>query len=112
MTGLGKAAQKRAARGWFDRVFVQRQFLSGRFFQLYLGATDQGAGSFGVSVSKRICPSAVSRNYVKRLLRDWYRAHIAQLQRYDIVIRVRRSHDRRDFAAARHELDKLLSRVQ
>lgn len=111
MTGLGKAAQKRAARGWFDRVFVQRKSLSGRFLQLYLGTTSQSAGSFGVSVSKRVCPSAVSRNYVKRVLRQWYHDHAAQLRGHDVVIRVRLGHDRRDFAAVRQELQKFLSRV-
>ena len=112
MTALGKAAKKQAARGWFDRVFVQRKSYSGRFSQLYLGNTDRPAGSFGVSVSKRICPSAVSRNYAKRVLRAWYQSHRAQFEGQDVVIRVRREYDAREFAAVQQELNKLLSRVR
>ena len=112
MTALGNVAQKQAARGRFGRVFDQRKSYSGRFLQLYLGITDQPAGSFGVSVSKRICPSAVSRNYVKRVLRAWYRAHVERLQGHDVIIRVRRRYGRRDFALISHELHQLLSRVR
>ena len=111
MTAPGKTRQKQAARGWFDLVFVQRKSYSGHFLQLYLGNTDQPASSFGVSVSKRICPSSVSRNYVKRVLRAWYQAHRQLLQGQDVVIRVRRKPDRRDFPRISRELDKLLSRV-
>jgi ribonuclease P protein component len=110
LTAPGKIRQKQAARGWFDRVFIQRKSYSGHFLQLHVGNTDQSAGSFGVSVSKRICPSSVSRNYVKRVLRAWYRAHRPLLRGQDLVIRVRRKHDRRDFPRVSRELDKLLSR--
>jgi ribonuclease P protein component len=110
LTAPGKAQKKQTARGWFDRVFVQRKSQSGHFLQLYLGKTDRPAGSLGISVSKRICPSAVSRNYAKRILRAWYQSHGPLLHGQDVVIRVRRYYDQRDFSRVSRELDKLIGR--
>lgn len=110
MTLPGKARQKQTARGWFDRVFVQRKSYSGRFVQLYLGDAKQPVGSFGVSVSKRISPSAASRNYTKRVLRAWYGANRRLLQNHDIVIRIRCHWGREDFAKLNQELNKFLRR--
>jgi ribonuclease P protein component len=111
LTGPSKAQKRQTARGWFDRVFVQRKSQSGHFLQLYLGKTDRPTGSFGVSVSKRVCPSAVSRNYVKRILRAWYQTHQTLLGGQDLVVRVRRYYDRRDFSRVSRELNRLLGRL-
>jgi ribonuclease P protein component len=64
-----------------------------------------------VSVSKRVCPSAVSRNYCKRTLRAWYAHHRTSLGKNDVVIRVKRGYDRREFSLVSEELAKLLRRI-
>lgn len=44
----------------------------------------------GISVSKKSVPSAVARNYVKRLARETFRVRHAKLGRYDLLIVVHR----------------------
>ena len=111
MTPSEKPAQKNTQRGWFDRVFERRNTVGGRYLQLHLAPSGDKAASLGISVSKRICPSAVSRNYCKRMLRDWYRQHSAAFGNNDLVVRVKRRYDRRDYLMVSEELAKLLKRV-
>ena len=42
----------------------------------------------GLIVGKRLIPLAVSRNRVKRLIREGFRAHREQLPMADIIVRV------------------------
>jgi ribonuclease P protein component len=106
-----KPAKNNTRRGWFDRVFAQRETVGGPFLQLYLALSQTQPGRFGVSVSKRICPSAASRNYCKRTLRAWYRQHSEALAQRDLVVRVRRNYGRREFIAVKEEFAKLLRRL-
>jgi ribonuclease P protein component len=110
LTSPGRSRQKQAARGWFDRAFAQKTAFSGRYLQLYVVAAESPSGRLGVSVSKRTSPSAVARNYVKRVLRAWYQSNRQKLSSMDIVIRVRRGYDRRDFPGVSRELDNMLQR--
>jgi ribonuclease P protein component len=106
-----KPGKNNARRGWFDRVFAQRETVGGPYLQLYLALSEAQPGRFGVSVSKRICPSAAARNYCKRTLRTWYGQHSEALAKRDLVVRVRRNYGRRDFAVVREEFAKLMRRL-
>lgn len=110
MTAAENPGQKKSQRGWFDRVFARRVSVGGRYLQLYLAPSGAEPGCFGISVSKRVCRSAVSRNYCKRMLRAWYRQHGGDFDKNDLVIRVRRSYGRREIALVSEELAKLLRR--
>ena len=92
-------------------MFAQRVAVGGPYLQLNLALNSTQPGRFGISVSKRVCPSAVARNYCKRTLRAWYRQHCGVLGKNDLVIRVRRRYGRQEFASVREELAKLLRRL-
>ncbi len=62
----------------------------------------------GVSVSKRIIPSAVGRNNIKRLIRECFRHHARQGAANDVVVRLRRPLTQQDRAAARSLLSEML----
>ena len=47
-----------------------------------------GICRLGLIVPKRVFPRAVDRNRAKRVLREWFRAHQAQLGSRDILIRL------------------------
>ena len=65
-----------------------------------------------MSVGKRSCPKAVERNYAKRTLRAWYGHRVGELTNVDLVIRVKRRYDGRQFAALSHELSGLLNKAE
>lgn len=112
MTAIVKPGRNDTRRGWFDGVFARREALGGRFLQLNLAPGSEGRERFGISVSKRVCATAVSRNYCKRTLRAWYRQHCGDLRNHDLVIRVRRSYGRREFVQVSEELAKLMQRLR
>jgi len=65
----------------------------------------------GVSVSKRIIPSAVQRNSIKRLIRDSFRLRSKSEVARDIVIRLRKPLGKQDRVLARAVLVEMLSKA-
>jgi ribonuclease P protein component len=111
LTATDKQGRKQSHCGWFDRVFARHESVSGRFLELYLAPSDAETPCFGISVSKRVCPTAVSRNYCKRILRAWFRQHGRIFKHNDLVIRVRRRYGRREMLMVSEELAKLVRRL-
>jgi ribonuclease P protein component len=64
----------------------------------------------GVSVSKRIVPSAVKRNSIKRLIRESFRLRTKSEVGRDIVIRLRKPLGKQDRVLARDNLVEMLSK--
>jgi ribonuclease P protein component len=52
----------------------------------------------GISISKRVEPSSVRRNRVKRLIREQFRAKSRQGQGCDLVVRMRKQPGQNDLA--------------
>lgn len=111
LTPTVKPGPKHSHHGWFDRVFERRAAAGGRYVQLFVAPRAGASACFGISVSKRVCPLAASRNYCKRVLRAWYGQYRADFEASDIVIRVRRSYSRREFPMVYEELLKLSRRI-
>jgi ribonuclease P protein component len=65
----------------------------------------------GVSVSKRIVPSSVKRNSIKRLIRESFRLRTKSEIARDIVIRLRKPLGKQDKTLARAVLAEMLSKV-
>jgi ribonuclease P protein component len=65
----------------------------------------------GVSVSKRIVPSAVKRNSIKRLIRESFRLRTKSEIARDIVIRLRKPLAKQDKTLARAALAEMLCKV-
>jgi ribonuclease P protein component len=61
-----------------------------RWFSAYARGNKIGVSRLGVVVSKRIIPHAVTRNFVKRLVREEFRRNFPVKYAVDIVIRLRR----------------------
>jgi ribonuclease P protein component len=64
-----------------------------------------------MSVSKRIVPAATQRNVAKRLIRECFRNCARQGVARDVVIRLRKPLDRKDFPVARATLGEMLKNV-
>lgn len=65
----------------------------------------------GIIAAKRIAPHAVTRNYLKRLIRESFRLRQDGLGGYDVLVRVRRPVSRTEAGAARMDLSNLLQNL-
>jgi ribonuclease P protein component len=103
----------------FSSVFRLRPWARSAHFVLYGRASAQPA-RLGVVVGKKQAPRAVTRNLVKRLVRETFRLRAAELDGWDVLIRLSGRIDRAQFSSAaskaltralRAEIDVLVERA-
>jgi len=94
-------------REGFSQILKQRAN-SNLWFAIHSQPNMVGCARLGVSVSKRITPSAVGRNSVKRLIRECFRLQVRQGAGRDVVIRLRKPLDKQDRAKARAVLSDMI----
>lgn len=94
----------------FSSVFAFRNRRSLDFLQV-ARSDGNGAGHprLGLVVGKKTAKRANERNYMKRVIRNWFRLNKNNLPPQDFVVRVRRKFDRDTARQARSELARLMS---
>lgn len=75
----------------FSSVFHFRCNRRGRLLDVSAGPNGIGIARLGLIVPKKIIPTAVGRNRVKRLLREWFRQNQENLPGLDIIARLKGS---------------------
>jgi ribonuclease P protein component len=92
----------------FSSVFRLRPWARSAHFVLYARASGQPA-RLGVVVGKKQASRAVTRNLVKRLVREAFRMRCAALAGWDVLIRLSGKVDRTQFpSAASGALERML----
>lgn len=109
---LARAKLPRRARlsgaAHFTGEFSTRR--QGAYFTiLFRNKRENGPARLGIVAGRHAVPSSVDRSFMKRAIREVFRNKRSGIGSVDVVVRVRRSADRRNIAEARHELEKLLS---
>lgn len=97
-------------REGFTRI-LQLKARTNSWFAVHTEANSSGHARLGISVSKRILPAATQRNKVKRLIRECFRRSARHGLANDVVIRLRKSLDKKDIAIARITLNEILISV-
>jgi ribonuclease P protein component len=97
-------------REGFSRILQQRA-QTNSWFAVHSEANSSGHARLGMSVSKRILPASTQRNGAKRLIRECFRIYARQGIARDVVIRLRKPLDKKDFPAARATLGELFKSV-
>ena len=93
----------------FSSVFALRKQRSRVFIQVMQSAGNTLAyARLGLVVSKKVAKRANKRNYMKRVIREWFRCHKHDLPARDFVVRVRVAFDRGTALQARQELAELM----
>ena len=92
----------------FSSVFALRRSRHGRYVQVLLGEA-QAHPRLGLVVAKKVAKRAHERNYMKRVLREWFRLHKPQLPAQDIVVRAKMKFEQEDFQAVWQEMQRLLN---
>ena len=96
----------------FDAVFRARCASHGDFARVLAKASMHPVPRLGITVSRKVCKTAVGRNYMKRVSRELFRAHVDVLAGLDVVVLMRRKFGADDFPRFRAEFDKHVQRVQ
>lgn len=97
-------------REGFSRILQQRAQTS-NWFALHSQPNAESCARLGISVSKRIVPSAVKRNSIKRLIRESFRVRVDTEVARDIVVRLRKPLGKQDKTQARMILTEMLSKA-
>jgi len=70
----------------FSHVFKRATKLNYREFNVYVRANDLGSPRLGLAISKKSAKKAVTRNLIKRVIRENFRTNQDDLAGLDIII--------------------------
>jgi ribonuclease P protein component len=94
----------------FEQAFRAQKVVN-PWFTIYVGKNKQGVSRLGIAASKKIMPTAVSRNLAKRLIREVFRQTIFVQGTVDLVVVPRRAVKRETLPESRQALRQLLQGV-
>jgi ribonuclease P protein component len=98
-------------RGSFGPALQGGRKVRGRFAVLHLAPRAGSPSRLGVALTRRLVPSAVQRNQVKRLVREAFRRHGLKAAGFDCVITLRSRLAPAERAAAIEEISGLLDQA-
>ena len=98
-------------RSEFEQAFRAEQ-LNNKWFVVYVRKNKSGFARLGIIASKKIMPRAVSRNFVKRLIRETFRCKFPVGCALDIVVRAKRQIRPESLAEGQLALMQLLQTIQ
>lgn len=95
----------------FSSVFNFRKRISTQHLALHYLPNHQQHARLGLVVGKKVAKRAVDRNYMRRVLREYFRLHQHEITHADIVIRVQKKFSGLDFDSISHQLDELMLKL-
>lgn len=96
----------------FSSVFSFRRRIYGECLVLHHQPNGLETPRLGIVVGKKVARRAVARNYMRRVLREWFRLNREQIGALDLVIRVQKPFARADRERIQQELQNLLLRLK
>jgi ribonuclease P protein component len=96
----------------FSSVFSFRRRILGDCLAVHYKPNTLGYPRLGIVVSKKSARLAVARNYMRRVLREWFRLNRDMFGGIDLVVRVNKPFNRLDFARMVVELEGMLSNLK
>lgn len=117
MTSLGcgqSAAAKKSYRlvkltktDEFSSVFDFRRRISTEHLVLHFRPNHLGFARLGLVAAKKVAKTAVARNYMRRVLREFFRANQSAMPACDLVVSVRKKFVRADFIHLQQQFSML-----
>ena len=95
----------------FSSVFNFRKRISAHYLVMHYQPNSQEQVRLGLVVGKKTCKLAVDRNYMRRVLREFFRIQQHQIAHVDLVVRVQKKFDRVNFSQIKQEFDSLLLKL-
>jgi ribonuclease P protein component len=100
------------AQGSFGPVLRSGRKIRGDAMVIHAVRGSPGSSRLGVALARRLEPSAVERNRMKRILREAFRRHPVKLAGLDCVVTFRRALQPAEKAGLRGEAERLLDELQ
>ncbi len=95
----------------FSSVFNFRKRISARFLVVHYQPNTLAHARLGLVVGKKIAKLAVDRNYMRRVLREFFRVQQHTINHVDLVIRVQKKFEKEDFVQVKQEFVTLIAKV-
>jgi len=100
-----------AARGSFGPVLAGSRKVRGSLAVVHALAGTPGRSRLGIALTRRLIPSSVERNHVRRIVREAFRRHAVKRAGLDCVVTMRATLPADDGAQLARELGALFDRV-
>jgi len=95
----------------FSSVFNFRKRISARFLAVHYQPNDIGHARLGLVVGKKVARRAVDRNYMRRVLREFFRIKQHEISHVDLVVRVQKKFEKEDFLQIKQEFESLIEKI-
>lgn len=100
-----------AERGSFGPVLRGSRKVRGDLAVVHAAPATGGAARLGIALTRRLVPSALERNRVKRIVRETFRRHAVKRGGLDCVVSLREKFDASRAAQLRDEVRMLFDRL-
>ena len=98
-------------RGSFGPVLRSPRKIKGRLAVLHAVAARGPESRLGIALTRRLVPTSLERNRVKRIVREAFRRHALKRSGYDCVVTLRGKLAAGDLAPLRAEVRSLFDRL-
>ena len=95
----------------FSSVFNFRKRISTQYLVMNYQPNLHQRARLGLVVGKKTAKLAVSRNYMRRVLREFFRLKQHEICHVDLIIRVQKKFGKSDFIQIKQEFDMLVSKL-
>ena len=95
----------------FSSVFNLRKRIASQHLVVRYKPNDHSKPRLGLIVGKKTAKLAVWRNYMKRVLREFFRLSQHQLPAIDLIIQVQKPFKKADFLLVKQEFEQLLLKL-
>ena len=98
-------------RAQFEQA-LRADCISNKWFAVHVQKNECGFARLGIIASKRVMPKAVSRNFVKRTVREVFRCKFLSTASLDVLVKARRPLQAKAASEGRVALLQLLQTAQ
>jgi ribonuclease P protein component len=95
----------------FSSVFNFRKRISTQYLAIHYQPNTQQRARLGLVVGKKTAKLAVSRNYMRRVLREFFRVQQHEICHVDLIIRVQKKFSKVDFIQIKQEFNTLIAKL-
>jgi ribonuclease P protein component len=95
----------------FSSVFNFRKRISTQYLAIHYQPNVHQRARLGLVVGKKTAKLAVSRNYMRRVLREFFRTQQHDICHVDLIVRVQKKFSKVDFIQIKQEFDSLIGKL-
>ena len=100
-----------AAQGAFGPILRSARKIRGTLALVHVAVGRPGLSRLGIALTRRVAPSSVHRNRIKRMVRELFRRHAVKGAGLDLVVALRERLEASGHAALGTEVRALLDQV-